>query len=245
MFLKLLYQFLSFNFFLFINLFIYDFWLRWVFIAACGLSLVAASGGYSSLRCMGFSFRWLLLLWSTDFRRAGFSSCSMQAQQLWLAGSRAQAHQLWRMGFIAPQHVGSSWTRARTSVPCIGRWILNHCTTREPLNWFLKPFITDTLGLKSAILFPVFCFSLFLLFFFLFIVFLNVYLCIAFIYLFIFGHAVPHAGSQFPDQGLNQRPLQWKHRVLTTGLPGKFHLYSTYIFIHTVSQSTGIIIFLV
>ena len=33
-------------------LFIY-FWLHWVFIAACGLSLVAASGGYSSLRCGG------------------------------------------------------------------------------------------------------------------------------------------------------------------------------------------------
>ena len=41
-----------FNFFL--NLFIY-FWLRWVFVAARGLSLVAASGGYSSLLCTGFS----------------------------------------------------------------------------------------------------------------------------------------------------------------------------------------------
>ena len=29
-----------------IYLFIY-FWLRWVFVAVCGLSLVAASGGYS------------------------------------------------------------------------------------------------------------------------------------------------------------------------------------------------------
>ena len=31
------------------------------------------------------------------------------------------------------QHVGSSQTRARTRVPCIGRWILNHCTTKEAL----------------------------------------------------------------------------------------------------------------
>ena len=31
------------------------FWLRWVFVAARGLSLVAASGGYSSLWCVGFS----------------------------------------------------------------------------------------------------------------------------------------------------------------------------------------------
>ena len=33
--------------------FIY-FWLHWVFVAVCGLSLVAASGGYSLLRCVGF-----------------------------------------------------------------------------------------------------------------------------------------------------------------------------------------------
>ena len=30
-----------------------------------------------------------------------------------------------------------------------------------------------------------------------------------------------HVGSQFPDQGSNLRPLQWKHGVLTTGPPGK------------------------
>ena len=43
--------------FFLIHLFIY-LWLRWVFVAAHGLSLVAESGGYSSLRashCGGFS----------------------------------------------------------------------------------------------------------------------------------------------------------------------------------------------
>ena len=35
------------------------------------------------------------------------------------------------MGFVAPRHVGSSRTRDRTSVPCIGRRILNHCATRK------------------------------------------------------------------------------------------------------------------
>ena len=70
--------------------FIY-FWLRWVFVAACGLSLVAASRGYSSLWCMGFSLWWLLLLRSTGSRHSGFSSCGRWAQQLWLTGSRAQA----------------------------------------------------------------------------------------------------------------------------------------------------------
>ena len=43
------------------------------------------------------------------------------------------------MGSVAPRHVGSSQTRARTRVPCIGRQTLNHCATREALLWlFLR-----------------------------------------------------------------------------------------------------------
>ena len=38
---------------------------------------------------------------------------------------------MWLTGPAAPRHVGSSQTRARTRVPCIGRRILNHCATRE------------------------------------------------------------------------------------------------------------------
>ena len=38
---------------------------------------------------------------------------------------------MWLTGSVAPWHVGSSQTRARTRVPCIGRQILNHCATRE------------------------------------------------------------------------------------------------------------------
>ena len=71
------------------------FWLRWVFVVACGLSLVAASGGYSSLRCVGFSLQWLLLLWSIGSRCMGFSSCSRRpsvaaARGLSSCGARAQ-----------------------------------------------------------------------------------------------------------------------------------------------------------
>ena len=58
------------DFYLSIYLFTY-FWLHWVFVAVCGLSLVAASGGYSSLQCVGLLW-WLLLLQSTGSRRAGF-----------------------------------------------------------------------------------------------------------------------------------------------------------------------------
>ena len=66
-------------FFVFIYLFIY-FWLRWVIVAVRGLSLVAASGGYSLLRCGGFSLSWLLLLQSTGSRCVCFSSCDTRAQ---------------------------------------------------------------------------------------------------------------------------------------------------------------------
>ena len=59
-----------FFFFFLIYLFIY-FWLCWVFVSVRGLSLVAESGGHSSLRCVGLSLSRPLLLWSTGSRRAG------------------------------------------------------------------------------------------------------------------------------------------------------------------------------
>ena len=66
----------------FIYLFIYLFNL---FLTVLGLrccaraSLVASSGGYSLLRCAGFSLWWLLLLQSTGSRCTVFSSCGSQA----------------------------------------------------------------------------------------------------------------------------------------------------------------------
>ena len=67
--------FFLFSFFLkeflyFYYLLIY-FWLCWVFVSVQGLSLVAASGGYSSSRCAGLSLSWSLLLRSTSSRRSG------------------------------------------------------------------------------------------------------------------------------------------------------------------------------
>ena len=58
----------------------------------------------------GFSLRWLLLLHSMRSRRTGL---------------------------VALWHGGSSGSRARNPVPCIGRWILNHWATREVLIQFL------------------------------------------------------------------------------------------------------------
>ena len=59
-FIKISVTYLFFLFLIHITLFTY-FSLHWVFVAARGLSLVAASGDVSSLRCAGFSLRWLLL----------------------------------------------------------------------------------------------------------------------------------------------------------------------------------------
>ena len=57
-----------------------------------------------------------------------------------LRASVAVAPGLWQtglvvvaLGLVAPQQVGSSQTRDRTHVPCIGRQILNRWTTREVL----------------------------------------------------------------------------------------------------------------
>ena len=93
--------------------------------------------------CVGSSFlcEGLLQLWqagATLHRGAqashycGLSCCGAQAPD-------AQAQQLWLTGLVAPWHVGSSQTRARTRVPCIGRRTLNHCATREArLNSFMS-----------------------------------------------------------------------------------------------------------
>ena len=61
----------------------------YLFLAALGV----ASGGYSSLRRVGFSLQRLLLQ---------------------ITGCRAWTQSLWCMGLVSPQNVGSSRTRDRT-----------------------------------------------------------------------------------------------------------------------------------
>ncbi|CAN0001917.1 unnamed protein product [Rangifer tarandus platyrhynchus] len=56
------------------------FWLYWVSVAACGLSLAVMYRGCPLILYVGFSLRWLLLLWSTGSRHSGFSRCNTQAQ---------------------------------------------------------------------------------------------------------------------------------------------------------------------
>ena len=56
------------------------FWLHWVSVAACRLSLDAESGGYSPEVVL--SLWWLLLLRSTGSRHSGFSSRGTKAPWL-------------------------------------------------------------------------------------------------------------------------------------------------------------------
>ena len=73
-------------------------------------------------------------------------------------GSRAQAQQLWLTGLVVPRHVGSSWARARTRVPCIGRQTLNHCATREAphadLDVQMRASVPGFDGIKSEVRSP-------------------------------------------------------------------------------------------
>ena len=70
--------------------------------------------------------------------------------------------------------MGSSWTRARTHVPCIGRRILNHCATSE-----VPPFLLFVVLSRMLFSFAYFC----------------VYMCVCiyiYIYIYIYTHTNTH-----------------------------------------------------
>ena len=105
----------------FFNKFIYLF--IYLFLAVLGLRFCARA--FSSCGERGATLhRGARASHCRNLSFCGLSCCRAQAPD-------AQAQQLWLTGPIAPRHVGSSQTRARTCVPCIGRQILNHCATRE------------------------------------------------------------------------------------------------------------------
>ena len=93
----------------------------YLFIFGCAVPLLLHLG-FLWLWCLGFSLPLLIFLQTMGSRASGFSIFSAWAW-LW-----------WCTGLVAPWHVESSWTRDRTHVPCIGRWLLNHRTTRDVSN---------------------------------------------------------------------------------------------------------------
>ena len=138
-------------FFFFFNLFIY--------FSCVGSSFLCE--GFLQLRQAGAT----LHRGARAPHHRGLSCCGARAPD-------AQAQQPWVTGPAAPRHVGSSQTRARTRVPCIGRQTPNHCATREaPLLSFNPPF--------SLILLNLFFFFFLLLYFYflLFLTFLLAYNC--------------------------------------------------------------------
>ena len=132
-----------------LSIFIYlCFWLCWVFVAARGLSLVVASGGYCFLRCTGFSLRCLLLLRSTALRAqasvvvaCGLSSCGLRALEFRLSSCGTQAqlvHGMWDLpgpglelmspalagGFLTTAPPGKSYSQFFEEPPyCFPQWL--------------------------------------------------------------------------------------------------------------------------
>ena len=108
-------------FFLFFLFVLFCFVLFYLFIYGCvGSSFLCK--GFLQLRQVGAT----LHRGALAPHHRGLSCCGAQAPD-------AQAQQLWPTGPAAPQHAGSSQTRARTRIPCMGRQTLNHCATREAL----------------------------------------------------------------------------------------------------------------
>ena len=119
--------------FIFVLFFFLIYYLFIIFIFGCvGSSFLCE--GFLQLRRVGAT----LHRGARACHHRGLSRCGAEAPD-------AQAQQLWPTGPVAPRHVGSSQTRARTRVPCIGRQTPNHCATREALSFFF-------------VLFFVFCF---------------------------------------------------------------------------------------
>lgn len=108
------------------------FWLHWVFIATRVFLKMRWAGVTLLLWSVGISLPWLLSWQSTVSRVQGL-------QSLWHTGlgSLQLPCKFWE----------SSQTRNWTRVPCIGRWVINHCATREVLGknialfnfWALQP----------------------------------------------------------------------------------------------------------
>ena len=130
-------------------------------------------GATLELWCSGFSMWWLLLF---------------QALALWQEGSVIVS-----MDLIALWHVGSSRTRDLTLVPCSGRWILSHWTTKEVLTLGFQKTKQSLVSISygAYVLHKDFCCS---------------------------HHRV--CKILVPPPGINPCPLQWKHRFITTGLSG-------------------------
>ena len=102
-----------------------------------GFSLAVMSRGYSLVVVHGLFIAVASLversLWSRGSRCTGASAVA--APGLQSTGSGVVS------SLAVPRYVGSSWTRDRTHISCIGRWILYHWTTKEAPRYTIIHFI--------------------------------------------------------------------------------------------------------
>ena len=114
--------------------FLIYFWLCWVFIALLRPPAFSSCGEWgATLDCGVWASHWGGFSGETQAlgrvvvarRLSSWGSGSVQFS------SRMQVQQLWHLGSVALSYKESSWTRDWIHVPCIGRWILIPCTTKE------------------------------------------------------------------------------------------------------------------
>ena len=96
-----------------------------------GFSLVAESGSYSLV---------------VGHRLLIAEACLVAEYKLWEVRSQELRH----MVLHALHLVGSSWSRDTTHVPCIGRQILNHWTTKEVLARFSSSIGQYSLDIQNS-----------------------------------------------------------------------------------------------
>ena len=134
-----------------IYLFIY-FWLCWIFVAVCGLSLVAASEatlrfGVRASHCSGFSCcgAWALGAWASVVVVRRLSSCGSGALECRLSGCGARASLLrgmWdlpRPGIkpVSPALAGGFLTTAPPGSPRILKYVYKLFDTPPCQRWHL------------------------------------------------------------------------------------------------------------
>ena len=125
------------------------FWLFCVFVAAHGLSLFAATGGYSLVGVHWLLMQWLLSLHSTGFRACGLSGCSSQAlEYLGFSSCRLSSCGIWV--FVDPWRKDFSQTRDWTHVPCRAGWFLTPGSSEKSKRWIVIPSFQARLTLREV-----------------------------------------------------------------------------------------------
>lgn len=118
------------------------------------------------LHCWAWAFLWLWRAGAALHSSAQAAPCSgvsccrprVPAHSGFSSGS-VWAQELWPLCLVALRHMGSSWPRDQTHIPCIDRQMLHHWATKEfhvlLLPYFLAKFISSNSRCVDALEFSV------------------------------------------------------------------------------------------